>query len=372
MAPLSNNCPDSVICLRPFYSLELHIRGDVSVCCPAWSKGMIGNTRKKGLLDIWNDEPLQYARRMMLKGRWEKICRPSCPVIMNFLNTNETVSLQSCLSHVITGDIVAAVQSRQTVLSSKPTWINLSNSTTCNLNCVMCGKEYHSESEDSVSRTMAAVKSFLPEVKELFLTGNGDPFARPDTRDFLLNLDGTGYPDLKINLLTNGLLLPKYWDRISRLNFGFVDISVDAATSRTYEKIRSGGKWADLILCLETLRKNRDIAPQVTINMTVMRDNYREIPQFVELAAKYGFSVGINKIRGKWGNQNIFTSGDQGILAELRKVILEARQTAEFLRVPFNCTGFSDILAGEPVPWRRLYRQKALDYLTYLYYGIKR
>ena len=65
-----NDPHDSVICLRPFYALELNIKGDVSVCCPALSKGMVGNTKKKTLLEIWNDTPLQQMRRMMLEGSW--------------------------------------------------------------------------------------------------------------------------------------------------------------------------------------------------------------------------------------------------------------------------------------------------------------
>ena len=86
---------DSIICLRPFYDLELNLRGDVSVCCPAWSRGMVGNTRKKTLLEIWNDKPIRQMRQMMLEGRWDRICRPSCPFIADYQKEQQKIDLSS-------------------------------------------------------------------------------------------------------------------------------------------------------------------------------------------------------------------------------------------------------------------------------------
>ena len=362
---------DSIICLRPFYALELHIKGDVSACCPAWSKGMVGNIRKKTLAEIWNDKPLRHMRRMMLEGRWDKVCRPDCPAIMHYRITKEKIHLTNPDSHVITTDILAAVRSRQTILPTGPTWINLANSNVCNLNCIMCGREHYQENADLTTKAMSEVKGLLPGLRGLFLTGNGDPFARPDTRDLLLNFDAALYPELRIDLLTNGLLLPKYWDRVRHLNFGYLDISVDAATPGTYETIRRGGRWHDLLQAFEIVGSDSARFSRIMINMTVMRDNYREIPAFVELAARYGFGAGISRIRGKWGNQNIFTGGDPKIIDELRGVIVAAREKASELNVPFDCAGFGDILAGTTVPVTRKYKQMLVDNLVQIYYKVK-
>jgi len=366
-----NDHLDSIICLRPFYSLELHIKGDVSVCCPAWSKGMVGNLHKKSLLEIWNDAPLQKMRRMMLEGKWEKVCRPTCPVIMNYRATGERTRLAGEHQYVITEEILSAVRSRQTVLTTGPTWINLANSTICNLNCIMCGREYYKESARLSQKTITEVKALLPGLREIFLAGNGDPFARPDTRELMLSLDSSLCPDLRFDLLTNGLLLPRYWDRIRHLNLGGLNISVDAATPQTYEIVRRGGRWRDLVCAFELVRDNRDRFSQIIINMTVMRENYREIPAFVELAARYGFAAGISKIRGKWANQNIFTSGEPGISHELRDTIMRARQRAGELGVPFYYAEFNDILAGETVTFARRNKQRIIDTLVQVYHTLK-
>lgn len=365
-----NDPLNSIICLRPFYSLELNIKGDVSACCPAWSKRMVGNVRKKSPLEIWNDRPLREMRRMMLEGRWEKICRPNCPTILNYRLSKQTVSLTHA-THLVTNEILAAVRSRQTVLSTDPTWLNFANSNHCNLNCIMCGREHYKDDAQLIAKIMAEVKELLPGLREIFLTGNGDPFARPDTRDLLLNLDGSSFPQLKINLLTNGLLLPKYWDKIRHLNFGDLDISVDAATQQTYQTIRRGGNWRDLLKALEIASGSRDRFRNVVINMTVMKENYREIEAFVELASRYGFTVGINKIRGKWGKQNIFTGGEPKVLEELRRCIVSAQQKAQKLNVPFNCSGFNDILTGKTIPSLHRYKQILMDNLVQVYYRLK-
>jgi sulfatase maturation enzyme AslB (radical SAM superfamily) len=362
---------DSIICLRPFYSLELNLKGDVSVCCPAWSKGMIGNTKSKSLLEIWNGKPLQHMRRMMLEGSWEKICRPNCPHIMQYRMNGGKVLLADSDNYVITPDIISAVRSRQTNLSAGPTWINLANSSACNLHCIMCGREKYQDDDRRMKQEITEVRQLLPGVRELFLTGNGDPFARSDTRELMLNLDSSLYPDLKINLLTNGLLLPKYWERIRHLNFGCLNISCDAGTKETYEKIRLGGRWQDLIKAFEIISGARDRFSYIMINMTVMRDNYREIPAFVELASRYGFGVGINRVRGKWGEQNFFASADKKVLDELRSVITEAQAMAKSLNVHFNSSSFDDIMAGQALPVKERYQQLAIDLLRSIYHKLK-
>ena len=58
--------------------------------------------------------------------------------------------------------------------------------------------------------------------------------------------------------------------------------------------------------------------------MTVMRHNYREMPEFIDLAESYGFNVSFQRIRGKH-EQNFFEVKDQDVIDEL-KTILEREQ----------------------------------------------
>ena len=362
---------DSVICLRPFYSLELNLRGDVSVCCPAWARGMIGNIKKKSILEIWNDRPARDMRRMMLEGQWQKICRPTCPVILNYCHTKKKTNLSGPKPSAVTEEILAEVKAGMVELGAKPTWINFANSRICNLNCVMCAGSCFKEDKILADRAMEEVKSFLPEVRELYLTGHGDPFARQDTRNLLLNLDSSLYPELKINLLTNGLLLPGYWQKIKDLNFGFINISVDAATKKTYEHVRKNGTWEQLIRAFEVVQANRNKFEATYINMTVMRSNFREIPAFVELASRYGFGAGISKVRGRWKDENIFTSSADALFEELAVLIKAAAEKAKALNVPFDYGTFMDILDGKYPTMAQRNQQKISDTLKSIFYKTK-
>jgi MoaA/NifB/PqqE/SkfB family radical SAM enzyme len=235
----------------------------------------------------------------------------------------------------------------------------------------MCGGFYFKDDKQLTKRAMAEVKTFLPDVRELFLTGHGDPFARQDTRTLLINLDKVAYPDLKINLLTNGLLLPRYWQKIKDLNFGFINISVDAATKKTYEQVRKNGTWEDLIRAFEIVQANRNKFEYALINMTVMRSNFREIPAFVELASCYGFGVGINKVRGRWKDENIFTSSEDALFEELAGLIRAAAEKAKALGVPFDYGTFVDILDGRYPTIVQRSKQNISDTLMYLFYKAK-
>jgi MoaA/NifB/PqqE/SkfB family radical SAM enzyme len=92
------------------------------------------------------------------------------------------------------------------------------------------------------------------------------------------------YPHLEIELLTNGLLLtPETWEEVKHNRFVTIRVSVDATTQATYEKIRKGGDWPTLLRNLRflgALRRAGSI-PAFEINMTVMRDNYLEVFDFV-------------------------------------------------------------------------------------------
>ena len=57
--------------------------------------------------------------------------------------------------------------------------------------------------------------------------------------------------------------------------------------------------------------------------MTVMRSNYREIPQFIDLAETYKFDCIFNSIYGKWGNENIFELKYTKALNELKDIVIK-------------------------------------------------
>lgn len=115
----------------------------------------------------------------------------------------------------------------------------------------------------------------------------GDPLANPRLEEVFIALRKY---EIKCAISTNGLLLYKYIDVLK----DFMDIcpsirfSIDGATKKTYEKIRAKGKWENLIYNLELCNeKLRSFSLSTDLNMTLSKDNYKEIGQFIVFAKKY-------------------------------------------------------------------------------------
>jgi MoaA/NifB/PqqE/SkfB family radical SAM enzyme len=135
-------------------------------------------------------------------------------------------------------------------------------------------------------------KNGLKDGRRLMISGCGDPLASSLHRNFLLNIDRERYPDVRIKLQTNGLLLtPGMWAKIKNSHYAidWISISIDAATEKTY-KLNRGGSFDKLLRNLEFvsgLRKKNRIET-FNINFVVQADNFREMKQFIELGKRYG------------------------------------------------------------------------------------
>jgi molybdenum cofactor biosynthesis enzyme MoaA len=112
-----------------------------------------------------------------------------------------------------------------------------------------------------------------------------------------------------ITLLTNGLLIPRYWDSIHRVhdNIDIVSISIDAATKETYERMRLGGKWEDLQESL-ALVKNLPLK-KLLFNFVICRTNFKEMVSFAKMAREFGAHARFSPIRD-WRVSETFAEED--------------------------------------------------------------
>lgn len=320
-----------LICLQPFHFVEFAVNGNVYTCCPAWVKFPIGNIKRNSLEQIWNSSSAQLLRAKMYQKDWKGVCNELCGNLGQYKYEGKVFRIED-LDKIdyLTPELVEEIREERIQLESFPTTFNFSNSTVCNLDCIMCPRHQTKTDHEMVRKTHDDVSKYLGSARKLILTGNGDPLARADSRELLINYRAN--PDLQIVMLTNGLLLPKYWNKIKHQRFQRFHVSVDAATKPTYEKIRRGGKWEILLEAFEILKENNSRS-LTTINMTVMRSNYREIPAFVEIAERYGFNAMFRRVRDHWGDENIFDLKDQEALAGLRSIISSVNATRRITRV---------------------------------------
>jgi sulfatase maturation enzyme AslB (radical SAM superfamily) len=315
----------SVTCLVPFMRLEFQDSGSVCPCCIDFTRiKSVGDMNYETIEEIWNGSEMQQFRKALLMGETKKTCMPNCeylklaPIPVEDFR-RDTEEGQSLYDDVVRGRVQ---------LRSHPLRFNLANSKICNLKCVMCRQDRITKRNGSfpehVRRTDENIRNYFDKKITLFLCGNGDVFARKDTRELLQKFDSKKYSNVKFQILTNGLLFQEsLWETIKHNNFTYVNISIDAGTSESYAKVRRGGNWNQLMKALDVFKKAKEEGKfdSVNLNMTVMRSNFMEIPQFIEMARSRGFHALLTRVRGKWGDENIFEAGNNGDIEDLKAVL---------------------------------------------------
>ncbi len=166
--------------------------------------------------------------------------------------------------------------------------IEINNS--CNINCVMCDTKSSTRQKklmslDLVEKSVLELKK--KNISSVLLHTIGDPLANTklgETLQILRNYK------MQTAISTNGLLFEKHLDTLIE----YVDVcssirfSIDGVKKETYEKIRFGGKWEDLIRNLDLAKKNLpEIGYEFMIDLVITGDNFDELGEFITFFKKY-------------------------------------------------------------------------------------
>jgi len=135
------------------------------------------------------------------------------------------------------------------------------------------------------------VREVLKGVRLLHLAG-GESFASKLHMHLLTSIDCMQYPDMKILIQTNGLLITPETERISGIRdaIKYISISIDAANPETYRELRRGGDFDQLIKNMEFIASLRikGKLERLEFSFVVQRRNYSEMKQFIDMGKKYG------------------------------------------------------------------------------------
>ncbi len=209
------------------------------------------------------------------------------------------------------------IATRQIKLKSFPRLMELFLTSKCNLKCIMCGGE---KKEAVISdKEFEEVLNIFPYLQYLSIKG-GEVFFDKRLKRLLEKAKKT---NVKLEVITNGLLLDE------KIINDLVDtqtnlsISIDSVNKDVYESIRVGAKFEKLISNLELLnkiRKQKNNKVSTTLHMVVMKRNYKEIENVIKFAHKYNFDhmtvipIQMNKAKG----ENVFDYDiDNNIINEL-------------------------------------------------------
>jgi MoaA/NifB/PqqE/SkfB family radical SAM enzyme len=179
-------------------------------------------------------------------------------------------------------------RSGKTVLASTPNLITLETTSRCNLQCVMCshavgGVARPKHLDESISGSLSA---FLSHASAIQLHGIGEPINSPAFWSSLANVPPPEICESSIN--TNFTVInASQMERLVNSNLRLINVSLDASTPGTYQKIR-GFDFKKVIDNIKTFQERKKTLnkkyPLLYLNMTLMRSNIEELVDFIDLA----------------------------------------------------------------------------------------
>lgn len=286
------------ICYNPWTHFEVNNPDGSVMMCPDINM-ILGNINEQSIEEIWNGKKYQELRKMMYEEGAEKVCSSNC----FFLQGMENYELLSWYSTIPTDSPVfinanineEEFRTGKIILQSKPRYLRFAISYKCNYNC------YHCYQKDDRKNNIKLPVSFLDDIKRLaeycqFLVFfGGEPTILPEFLELLQLADKNPY--MRFSMITNASLIHKYIDEISKVRWGYIYVSLDAATPAIYKELRNANNWEQVnknLLLLSDLKKARNC--DLIFGMTVNRKNCGEIYDFVRLSNRLGATPNISLV----------------------------------------------------------------------------
>ena len=195
-----------------------------------------------------------------------------------------------------------------------PANYNLAYDESCNLMCPSCrdrqriydsGEDYEIRLKIHKKLIQEIAQEGLSKIGNFNITGSGEPFISKIFQRFLYNFNGNEFPNIDINIQTNGLLFTREnWDKMYKIhnNINEVIVSLDAATPDTYKKIRVNGDYYKLlenIRFLSTLRSKNKIN-RFMLAFVVQEKNYEEMVDVIKIGKHYHVDLILFNLLNDW------------------------------------------------------------------------
>jgi MoaA/NifB/PqqE/SkfB family radical SAM enzyme len=173
---------------------------------------------------------------------------------------------------------------KETFLESKPRMLFFILTTKCNLNCIMCLQE---KGHALPIQVFDKLRSLFPYL-ELIDWQGGEVFLLDYFKDLFREI--STYANIRQRVYTNGITIDKEWAKIISASHTEVTLSIDAVTKETYESIRQGAKFEDLLDNIENLNSicsKSGSHIKLCMNTVVMRRNLKELDLLPAFCKKY-------------------------------------------------------------------------------------
>lgn len=179
--------------------------------------------------------------------------------------------------------------SQKRILADFPLHLDVESTNACNLRCVMCTRNFMAEKIGNVKwglfkKVIDEASNYkLPSLK---LNFRGEPLLHPDLFKMVKYAKDKGILEVQFN--TNGLTLSeKKSEELIKAGLDRIIFSVDGATKKTYEMIRTGSNFDTVVENIKRfieIRNGRGLKrPSVRVQMVKMEENKHEVERFIKM-----------------------------------------------------------------------------------------
>lgn len=199
-----------------------------------------------------------------------------------------------------------------TTFRALPEIVTLNSTDICNLRCVMCPRSIAQGEHRLEDRVVAFVcdELFPTALKVNLTTAGGEPLGP----GFDAILERARRHDVKVDVVTNGMLLTRELIEDLAPALDHLNVSVDCAEPEVYERIRAGASFERLLDNLGHLRDRKDRADDeflFSISAIVMASTLEHLPALVRFAAQHAVDgVVLQRL-----NHEIKPTRDEDVLA---------------------------------------------------------
>jgi sulfatase maturation enzyme AslB (radical SAM superfamily) len=332
-------------CRVPWNTLGINANGDAYICSsPSWIPLFVGNILEvEDIFELLNSKKAQRIRQEILAGRYyycnNKICNffsNKSPILYN-----DTGSQEPLLEEF----------TEATKVRHLPKNLILDFDYTCNLYCGSCRTQTINFNNDHVRRPINF--RIVEKIKRLIIDQvdqqpmsirwcGGELFISAAYLDLLEYISAQNKPTIKHIIQTNGHYLQSRQQLIEQLapHIQSFWVSFDAATADTYRQVRRGGSWNQLLKNVNWLMnflESNQFKFSVSAAFVVQLDNYKEIPQFVELCSTFNIKdIQLQKM-WNWGtwtqkefNEKNIYNPQHPLYADLAETFAQAKQTIKY------------------------------------------
>lgn len=194
---------------------------------------------------------------------------------------SEAIKHRKTLPHHVPSRLLAFTEAHRPLVF----W-NITNQ--CNLSCAHCYINAGPSARRSDELSLDEAKAFVDDLAKmgvpLLMFSGGEPLVR---NDFWKLVDYARLKGLKTALSTNGTLITKkIAERIKNFGIEYVGVSLDGASEKTHDAVRN--QPGSFRKSVQALKNCVEIGLKCGIRVTATKDNYREVPDLIDLSTKLG------------------------------------------------------------------------------------